>query len=310
MSVILTPDVFKINVEAYVNRITSFIAAKYEELHRDGVLVSLSGGLDSSTVILLCARAVGKENVKALITPEKQGNPAAEKYALQVASHYGIETIIQDISAPLQALGVYDFILARLPSRRLQNTATKAYLSLQKENPYLKLKVGAGDEMMRRGYAIINTKHRLRAVVTFLIAEQNNYLVVGCAHKSEDFLGLYVKFGVDDIADLMPLRHLYRSHILQIARYVGVPDEIIHRAPNPDIIPGVNDKYVDILGLPSETLDLIIYGVEHQMRDDEIASQLSLAEEKVAEIRELIKSTEHMRHPSQTLTWDDWNPSE
>jgi NAD+ synthase len=69
----------------------------------------------------------------------------------------------------------------------------------------------------------------VRAIVTFLIAEEMNYLVAGCAHKSEDMLGLYVKFGVDDSADVMPLKNLYRTQIIQLAAHLGVPESILNR---------------------------------------------------------------------------------
>jgi NAD+ synthase len=130
-----------------------------------------------------------------------------------------------------------------------------------------------------------------------------NFLVAGCAHKSEDMVGLFVKFGVDDIADIMPLKTLYRSHILQLAEFLGVPVEILNRTPNPDIIPGVSDKYMDILGLPCDMLDLILYGIEHGMNDEIIAAQLNLPEGRVVDIRNLIHQTEHMRSPSRSLTW-------
>ena len=135
--------------------------------------------------------------------------------------------------------------------------------------------------------------------IDYLIAEQNNWLVVGAAHKSEDLVGLYVKFGVDDCADLMPLKDLYRTQILMLAEYLGVPEEIRTRTPNPDLIPGVEDKYLDILGIPSATVDLILYGLEHAMTDADISSQTGVPEKKVGEIRTLVKNTEHMRNASQ-----------
>jgi NAD+ synthase len=109
---------------------------------------------------------------------------------------------------------------------------------------------------------------------------------------------------VDDIADLMPLKNFYRSQILQIAAHLGVPDEIMARTPNPDIIPGVNDKYMDLVGLPYDTLDLLVNGIEHGLEDTDIAYQLNLPTEKVRQIRDLVCRTEHMRRPSQTVSWE------
>jgi NAD+ synthase len=108
-------------------------------------------------------------------------------------------------------------------------------------------------------------------------------------------VGLFVKYGVDDNADLMPLKNLYRSQILSIARHIGVPEAIWSRSPNPEMIPGVTDKYRDILGLPSETIDLILYHLERNAPPDEIGRLTGLECGKVEEIRLLVAGTEHMR---------------
>jgi NAD+ synthase len=164
--------------------------------------------------------------------------------------------------------------------------------------------------MHRRGYSVMNSKQRVRLVVTYRVAEEINYLVAGSAHKSEDLLGLFVKFGIDDVADVMPLKNLYRSHILQLARYLGVPDEILDRTPNPDIIAGISDKYYDILGIHAETMDLILYGLmEARMECAQIAEQLQIPVEKVQEIQELIRLTEHMRQPSMTPVISPQSPT-
>ena len=112
---------------------------------------------------------------------------------------------------------------------------------------------------------------------------------------------MFVKFGADDIADIMPLKSFYRSHIVQLASFIGVPPEILSRTPNPDIIPGVSDKYVDILGMSCETLDLVLYGIEHNMDDNAIAEQVSVPLTSVLDIRNLVQKTQHMRNPSRFL---------
>jgi NAD+ synthase len=300
----LEKSLFTIDAPAYVARLCDFIKDRQSALHRDGILVPFSGGLDSSTVLLLCVRAVGAGNVTALLMPEKGGNPEAARYSRLVTGQFKINTITRDISPILSRLGTYNFVLSRIPFRFLQDWFSRNYLKSARENPFLQIVRGDAGAFQRKGFAKFIAKQRVRVVVAYQIAEEMNYMVVGCAHKSEDMLGLYVKFGVDDVADVMPLRNLYRSHIVQLAAHLGVPDEILDRTPNPDIIPGISDKYVDILGLPSDTLDLLLYGIEHGLEDEAIASQLGLPIEKVQQIRELVRQTEHMRHPSQSLSWE------
>jgi len=300
----LDSEVFKINAAAYVDRLSEFISQNKAELNRDRILVPLSGGVDSSTVVALCARAVGSAQVTALLMPEKQGNPEAARYGQMVVQQFGVQSLERDISGVLSRLGTYSYIIPRIPFRGIQEWLSRRYLKATKRNPFLQIVKGDASALERKGYARYNSKHRVRLVTEYLVAEEGNYLVAGCAHKSEDLVGLYVKFGVDDNADIMPLKNLYRSHILQLAEYLGVPNEIIGRTPNPDIIPGVSDKYMDLLGLPSETLDLMLYGIEHGMDDDAVAGQLNLPAAKVGEIRDLVQRTEHMRTPSRSLTWE------
>jgi len=300
----LNKEIFTIDAPAVAARLCEFIRERQAALQRDRLLVPLSGGLDSSTVLLLCARTAGPENVTALLLPERQGNPQACRFTRLVTRKFNIKTISRNISPILARLGTYDFALSILPSRRLKDWAARKYLQSARENPFLQIMLGQPGPFERKAFARYASKQRVRALVTYFFAEELNLLVVGCAHKSEDLLGLFVKFGVDDIADLMPLKNLYRSQILQIAAHLGVPDEIMARTPNPDIIPGVNDKYMDLVGLPYDTLDLLVYGIEHGLEDTDIAYQLNLPTEKVRQIRDLVRRTEHMRRPSQTVSWE------
>ena len=299
----LSSDIFEIDVASYVDRLCDFIRENRIALNRDGILVPLSGGLDSSTVLLLCIRAVGKDRVTALFMPERQGNPKAADYARLVSERCQVRTIVRDITPILLSLGTYKFILSRLQFRFVQNRAVQTYMKLSAKNPFLQVMNGSASELERAGYAKFMSKQRVRAVVEYLIAEEMNLLVAGCAHKSEDMVGLFVKFGADDIADIMPLKHLYRSQIVQLAKFIGVLPEILNRTPNPDIIPGVSDKYVDILGLPCEMLDLVLFGIEHNMDNHGIAMQVSLPVKSVQDIRSLVEQTEHMRNPSRSITW-------
>ena len=299
----LDDSIFKIDAAAYVERLCDFIHERCATLHRDGVLVPFSGGVDSSTVLLLCERAVGNTRTTALLMPEIQGNPAARRYARLVTKQFKIRTITRNISSVLSSLGTYRFILSVLPARQLQDWATRYYMKSAGENPFLKIMQGKASGLQRKGYAKFSSKQRVRTVVEYLVAEERNLLVAGSAHKSEDLPGMFVKFGVDDSADIMPLKNLYRSQVLQLAAFLGMPGAILERTPNPDIIPGVTDKYLDILGIPSARLDLLLYGIEHGMEEADIAGQLALPLAKVQEIHDLVRQAEHMRTPSQSLAW-------
>jgi NAD+ synthase len=298
---ILNSDVFIIDCKTETEKIEAFIRAKMLELRRDGVLVAISGGLDSSSVVGLCVRAVGKKKVTGLNLPEKNGNPDALKFSKMMTDSLSLKTNTIDISKILAALGTYDFVADRIGSRALVNRFIKEFPPGTIKALFLDGIKGTKNHLVRRGIASTYSKHRIRMVVTYKYAEENNFLVVGCAHKSEDLLGLFSKFGVDDNADVMPIKHLYRSQILQIASFIGVPQAIISRSPNPDMFPGIEDKYFDVLGIPSGTTDLVLYGLEHSLPVEEIAAQLHLDPVKVRELNELVGFSNHMRNHSMSL---------
>jgi len=301
----LNPEVLTIDCEAQCRRIETFLGEKMSALGRTGMVVAISGGLDSSTVATLCVRAVGRERVSGLILPEKHGNPDAALFANKLASSLGIRTSVVEISKILRALGTYDFIADRVGLQAIVKKAVNRIPVEQKKMFFLDGMQGTGNAVVRQGLASMYSKHRIRMVVTYKYAEERNLLVVGCAQKSEDLVGLFVMYGVDDNADVMPLKHLYRSQILQLARYLGVPAEIIGRSPNPDMLPGIEDKYWDVLGIRSETLDLLLYGLEHNLACEEIANQLQMELAKVQEIRALVQTTAHMRLHAYSLLDDD-----
>lgn len=294
----MVPSVFNIDARKAALDIGKFISSKMIELRRDGIVTAVSGGLDSSTVLGLCVRAVGGKKVTALMLPEKKGNPDALKYAKIAAKLFGSRTAVMDITPVLEKMGVYRFITNYIPGRKLTKALVSGYMRAVKSNPFIERIRGTGNRLTNSGIASMDTKHRVRLAMIYKFAEERNLLVVGSAHRSEDLLGLFCKFGVDDNADVMPVKNLYRSQILRLAEFIGVPAEILAREPNPDMIPGIEDKYFDVLGIHSDIVDLILYGLERKMRTKEIARKLHLTEDKVNEISEIIKLTEHMRNPS------------
>jgi len=109
------------------------------------------------------------------------------------------------------------------------------------------------------GIAYYRIKHRVRMATLYYYAEKNNYLLVGCTNLSERLIGFYVKYG-DDVCDVAPIAHLYKTEVRQLSEYLSVPEDIRNRSPSPDLIPGITDEYS--LGVNYETLDQILAGLE------------------------------------------------
>lgn len=296
---ILTRDVFQIDSQLWCQKIVNFIKDRFAESYQDGIVVTISGGLDSSVVAALCTRAVGKDKVKGLMLPERGGNPEADYYGRMIVKHLGIESVKINISPILRGLGTSDFLLSAISGREFWKDIVNKIMQKRghstKGDYYDSLK-GKLDPARRKLIAKINSRHRARVLAVYKFAEENNYLVAGSSHKTENMVGLFCKYGIDDCADLMPLKNIYRSHVLQLAEFLGVPSEIIHRSPNPDILPGVTDKYLSYFEMDYLQVELIIYGLQKGLTTCEIANQLGMGEQTVNNMQEIIRLSENSRN--------------
>jgi len=298
----LNSKTLDINCEKASRDIQTFIKNKAKEFKRNGAIFGLSGGVDSTVVAALCARALGKDNVLGLFLPEDEGNPGATEDGRVAAKWLGIKTKLVDITPPLKALSTYDFIFSKIPTRKLKEKATNLiYKYFEKkygENPFFYGLQGTENEFMAKGAAHFKIKHRMRMVVIYFYGESKNLLVVGAANKSEASTGLFCKFGIDHNSDIMPLGNLYRTQILQLAKYLKIPERILNKPSSPDIIPGVEDKYIYITGLPSDRVDLILYGLSQNMKMKDISKELNIPVSKIEYLKSLNERSFHMRNPS------------
>ncbi|HBT40281.1 MAG: NH(3)-dependent NAD(+) synthetase [Thermotoga sp. 50_1627] len=227
-----------------------------------GVVVGVSGGVDSAVVATLCTKALGKERLLALIFPERDSSKESTRLALKLCRHLGVEHRVVSITPVLRKMGVYRlFPPASLFPRKVQENYVKGkWMSLSKD-PYLDDLLDKGNETFKKGLAYYRIKHRVRMCLLYFEAEKRSYAVAGCVNKTELMTGLYVKWG-DSAADFEPIAHLYKTQVLQLARWLEVPSEIVERVPTPDLIPGITDEFV--LGLSYEDLDRILMKIEKQ----------------------------------------------
>ncbi len=292
----LTPDVFRINALGWCSQIEAFIRDKFCSSHRDGIVVSISGGLDSSVTAALCVRAVGKDKVVGMMLPELLGNPEANIYGRLIADHLDIKTVKFNISSILRGLGTADFFLAAISGREFWKAGVNKSLAKRGKSAarqYEEFLKGTLDEGGRKLIAKVNAKQRARLLAEYKFADEHNYLVAGSAHKTEGTVGLFVKFGVDDCADIMPLKNIYRSQTLQLGECLGIPKEILGRSPNPDILPGITDKYIGYFDMDYQKIDMIIWGLEHGMDDESIAAAIGIDSKSVDWIREIVRLSEN-----------------
>lgn len=286
------------------DKIIRFIRRYALELNRDGALVGLSGGLDSCLVLKLCVEALGSENVMAVTLPERDSNSSHMRDAKRFSDLLSVKHTIKSISPLLWWLGVYRlyppaFLFPkRLQSRFVANNRKKLSKKLGKDI-FLANLGNEKDRELNRGKAFYRIKHRLRSNILFYYSELNNLLLVGTSNKSEVLTGFFVKYG-DNIADIMPLSFLYKTQVKALARSMGIEENIIEKAPSPDLIPGVLDE--DMLGLTYLKLDSIFAGIEHSHDDLRIMKETGATREELERAKKLMEASEYLRSWPVDLT--------
>ncbi len=290
-------DTLKLNWEEEADRICRTITEKMtSDFKRKGLVVAMSGGIDSSTVAGLAVRALGKDRVVGLLMPEKHSSSETLGLSQSVADAFGIETVYEDISDILEALGCY----------RRQNEAVKQIIPEFDENWKFKIvlpnvieggtlrvyKVIAqspeGDTIEKRlptaSYmgivAATNFKQRVRKMLEYFHADRLNFAVAGTPNRQEYDQGFFVKLG-DGAADIKPIAHLYKTQVYKMAAFLGVPDDILNRPPTTDtysLSQGQDEFY---FSLPYDKMDLCLFGLNNNIPVDEVASATGITVEQV-----------------------------
>ena len=311
-----TKDVLKIDRDAEAARIVGFIQDQLRAMHRKGIVIGLSGGVDSALSAALSVKAAGKDRVLALLLPDKESSPQSAEFATKQAEKLGIEAVTVDITPVLEAFGTYekrdavaraiypDFggdhkLKITLPSDIL-NKDSFNFFTLTVVDPRGATKSTRLDNEQAQGIiAATCTKHRTRMMTQYYHAEKLNYLVCGTTNKSEAVQGLFVKYG-DGGVDIEPIAHLYKNQVFQLAEHLGVIPEILERSPCPDTYsaPVTDEEW--FFRMPFKVLDLLLYAWENKVDISEVCRVMELTEDQVKRVfRDFAgkyKTTEHLRH--------------
>jgi NAD+ synthase len=291
-----------IDAAAVAACIQEFIRRELDAHQRDGAIVGISGGIDSSVVGSLLVRALGPERVLALVLPERDSSPESRTDALCEIERLGLAHREVDLTPALKALGVYDLLhLEVLGFRSVMEGVVawqhRRHTSAEGETPFRSGLVGTrglGKEQrfVDRGLAYSRVKPRLRMLTLYFLAEQENRLVVGTTNRSEAMTGFFVKWG-DGASDIEPILPLYKTQVRQLAAYLGVPHEIVRKAPSPDLLPGIVDEQA--LGIDYVTLDRILEGLDQGRDAARVATSCGLPEAQVRAVQELVRRSRHLR---------------
>lgn len=279
------------------NIAVDFFRKKVEQEKKDGVVLGLSGGVDSSTVAFLAVRAMeDPSKVHALYLPDQDSEGKFWNYVQEVSQKLGIVLKKIEITEEMRRQGVYRPVILKIThtlpflNRLIVWSSNKIIHPLFfRELPFIAtLKKGssAKDPLTKLIYAIeesFNVRHRARRRILEEYAQSHNLLLIGCANRSEFFVGWFVKDGVDDLP-VEPILGLYKNQVRQLAYYLGVPEKIIKEAPSPDMFKRIGDE--DCIGYPYEKIDKVAYIVEHGL-SREVALKDGIAPEDFEGIKTL-----------------------
>jgi NAD+ synthase len=309
-------DSIKIDVSKETNKIVEKLKNDVIlKLKKRGAVVGISGGIDSSVVLALCAKSFGPAKVLGVMMPESDSNPDSLTLAKKLADKFGVEYMLENMSAALTGFGCYqrrdDAIKNVFPE---YNSSYKAKIILPKNileketlNIFqLTIISPEGEEKTERIpikeylqiVAASNFKQRSRMSMLYYHAESRNFAVVGTGNKNEHEQGFFVKYG-DGGADVKPIAHLFKTQVFQLAKYLEIPEEIQQRTPTTDTYSAEQTQEEFFFRLPFDILDTIWYGWERGVPTREIAQALELTAEQVEnvihDIQRKLHTTEYLR---------------
>jgi NAD+ synthase len=290
----LGAHVLELAAAAEVERICAWIVQEVSgTLHRRGVIVAMSGGVDSSVCAALAVRALGAGKVYGLLLPERDSKRSSADQGRTVADHLGMRYETYDISPTLQAIGCY----------RLRDEAIRVVFPAYADDWKCKVAIAGGatgginffkmivqspDGRLQearlpiREYlqivAATSFKQRIRKTLEYYHADRLNYAVIGTPNRLEYDQGFFVKNG-DGAADLKPIAHLFKTQVYALARYLELPDDVCNAMPTTDTYSLVQGQEEFYFALPYDQMDLALWAHNHAVPASELAAALGMTEE-------------------------------
>lgn len=262
-------EVPKLDFRKATEEISGFIRKIVKEAKAEGVVVGLSGGVDSSLVAALCVHALGKERVLGVLMPTSFTPTQDTEDAKELAKQLGIRT---------------EFV-------KIQEISESFFRELH-----------ADQEEPRQKIPLANIRARIRMIILYYYGNLNNYLVAGTGDRSEDLIGFFTKYG-DGGVDFLPTCHLYKTQVRELAKYLGVPEKISYKPSSPQLYPG--HKATDEIPIGYEKLDPVLIGIfDHKLPSREVSKRTEVPLEVVNEALRRFNTSKHKRsYPPMIRGW-------
>ena len=247
-------EIPKLDVKKTKDDIVEFVQNKVSEANANGLVVGLSGGIDSTLAAFLACEAVGKDNVFGIVMPSTT-TPTEDK--------------------------LHGTVIAQLLGINYKEIAIDSIL-----NEFLSVTQLEEDKL-----SIGNLKARIRMSIIYFYANSKNYLVSGTGNKSEILIGYFTKHG-DGACDIEPIGDLYKTDVYQLAKYLEIPQEIIDKPPRAGLWNNQTDE--DEIGMTYELLDKILYrNLEKDIDANSIADELDIEVNDVNDIINRVYRNKH-----------------
>ncbi|MBX3568927.1 MAG: NAD(+) synthase [Rhizobiaceae bacterium] len=309
-------EALALDCEAEATAIADALRGQLRGMRRRGLVLGLSGGIDSSVSAALAVRAVGAKNVLALLMPEQDSDPESLSLGRLVADHLGIESVVEDIAPALEALGCYSrrdaFIRSVVPEYG-PGWASKLAIRNGRDAPgYNLTELVVADPQGRQArhrlplpaylgiVAATNMKQRTRKQLEYFHADRLNFAVLGTPNRLEYDQGFFVKGG-DGAADVKPIAHLYKGQVYALAAHLGLPEQVRTRPPTTDTYSLEQTQDEFYFSLPWQQMDLCLYALNHGIDAEAAGAAAGLSRETVLgaweDIRAKRRATRHLHAP-------------
>lgn len=303
------------DIENLALNIRSFIKSQISSFKKKGVVLGVSGGIDSAVALTLCVQELGKENVYGILLPEKESAPSSRTLGAEICESLGVQYEEVPISPILESLNIYEKkeqIIKRtcpeydprihktslvLPDFLNQGLLNVPYIRLIKDGETVaKYRLKANDYLELIG--LQGVKQRSRMVIQYMYAEKLNYVVCGTTNKTELVLGQFVKYG-DGGVDLEPLADCYKTQIYALGKFLNVNEEIMKRPPSADTWSHYTTDEEFYWRMPIHVMDQLLYSQEHHLPLHIIEKNTGLPRDKIEKaqrhINKIRDTTEYVR---------------